>query len=190
MEATAGCDIGYHSGLSAEVARCHYVFMALSLNFTRRVRLFNRGSSVTFTCSCKQSHSYKYDFLGWKILICFQDCFPTLSLLKIARDISIYPEIGSGHLGIHCLLSPDHTIALSWKFPVWNHTGWPEASAIEILLPMKTVLLSSDQMAQGSVPWPHTSHPQEVRDKLSLWSWTLESSVLEPFCCLIYLLPW
>lgn len=91
------------------MTRCHYVFMALSLNFTRRVRVLNRGSSVTFACSSKQSHSYKYDFLGCEMLSCFQDCFPIFSLLKIARDISIYPEISSGHLGIHHLLSSDHT---------------------------------------------------------------------------------
>lgn len=99
-------------------------FMALSLIFTRRVRVLSRGSSVTFACSSKQSYSYKYDFLGCKILNCFQDCFPTFSLLKMSRDILIYPEISSGHLGLHCLLSSDHTIALSWGVPHWLSWGW------------------------------------------------------------------
>jgi hypothetical protein len=45
------------------------------------------------------------------------------SLLRISRDISIYPEISSGHLGIHSLLSLDHTIALSWKFLSGCHTA-------------------------------------------------------------------
>lgn len=94
------------------------------------------------------------------------------SLLRISRDISIYPQISSDHLGIHCLISPDYIIALSWKFLPGCHIASPGVGVPEVLLHMKTGLWSLGLRTKGFVSGPQTSLPEEARDKL--WSWTHE----------------